>query len=99
MTLAFDPPPTVDCPLARLDPRWKLAALAVAAAAAAAVQSPGPALAALAAALGLAIAARLPVRWYVGRLGALAVALVPFAVIMPIVQGWSGARLAGLLSA
>src|SRR4051794_17853230 len=99
MTLAFDPPPTVDSPLARLDPRWKLAALAVAAAAAAGVQSPGPVLAALGGALGLAIVARLPGRWYLGRLGALAVALVPFAVVMPIVQGWSGARLAGLLTA
>jgi cobalt/nickel transport system permease protein len=99
MTLAFDPPPTVDSPVARLDPRWKLAALAAAVAAAAAVHSPGPALAALGGALLLALVSRLPPRWYFGRLGALAMALAPFAIVMPIVQGMAGARLAGLLAA
>src|SRR5437763_7473496 len=54
MTLAFDPLPAVDSPIARLDPRWKLAALVVAAAAVAAVQSPAPAVSAFVAALGLA---------------------------------------------
>jgi cobalt/nickel transport system permease protein len=98
MTLAFDPPPAVDSPLARLDPRWKLAALAVAAGAAAAVQSPGPAIAALAGALVLAAVARLPAWWFAGRIGALALALVPFAVIMPVVEGWDGVRIAGLLA-
>ncbi len=99
MTLAFDAPPVADSPLARLDPRWKLAGLALAAAAAATVQSPAPAVVALAAALLLAAAARLPARWVAGRLGAVAVALAPFAVIMPLVQGWAGARLAALLVA
>jgi cobalt/nickel transport system permease protein len=99
MTLAFDPPPAVDSPLARLDPRWKLAAFAVAAAAAAAVQSPGPAVAALGGALLLAVVARLPPRWFAGRLLALAAALAPFAIVMPLVQGAAGARLAGLLAA
>ncbi|HEY1376749.1 MAG TPA: energy-coupling factor transporter transmembrane component T, partial [Gemmataceae bacterium] len=99
MTLRFDPPPVAESAITRLDPRWKLAALALAAAAAATVQSPGPAVAALAGALLLAAIARLPGRWFFRRLGALAVALVPFAVVMPLVQGWEGARLAGLLAA
>jgi cobalt/nickel transport system permease protein len=99
MTLAFDPPPAVDSPIARLDPRWKLAGIAVAAAAAAAVQSPGPALAALAGALLLSVVARLPARWFAGRLFALALALAPFAIVMPLVQGMAGARIAALLAA
>jgi cobalt/nickel transport system permease protein len=99
MTLALDPPPVADSPIARLDPRWKLAGFALGGAVAAAVRSPGPALAALVAALVLAVVARLPARWYLARLGALAAALVPFAVIMPLVQGMAGARLAGLLAA
>jgi cobalt/nickel transport system permease protein len=99
MTLALDPPPVADSPIARLDPRWKLAALAVVAAAAAAVQSLGPALAVLVAGLLLAAVARLPARWMLRRLGALVLALLPFAVIMPLVQGMAGARLAGLLAA
>jgi cobalt/nickel transport system permease protein len=99
MTLALAPPPVADSPIARLDPRWKLAGLAVVAAAAAAVRSPGPALAALAGALLLAAVARVRLHWFLPRLGAVAVALLPFAVIMPIVQGLAGARLAGLLAA
>jgi cobalt/nickel transport system permease protein len=99
MTLTFDPPPTVASPIARLDPRWKLAGLAMAAAGVAALQSPGSAAVALFGALLLAMIARLPARWYFGRLGTLALALAPFAIIMPLVQGISGVRLAALLAA
>jgi cobalt/nickel transport system permease protein len=99
MTLALDLPPPVDSPIARLDPRWKLGALALAGAAAAAVRSPGPAVAAFAAALILAVIARLPADWLLRRLGASAIALLPFVIVMPLVNGLAGARLAGLLAA
>ena len=99
MTLALQPPPVANSPIARLDARWKLAGLVAVAGAAAAVRSPGPALAALAFALLLAAIARLPVRWLLRRLGVVAAAVAPFAVIMPFFQGMAGARLAGLLAA
>ncbi len=95
---ALTPPPIADSPISRLDARWKLAALALMGAAAAAVQSLGPALAALAVAMLLAAIARLPPRWLLVRLGALAITLLPFIVIMPLVEGMAGARLAGLLT-
>ncbi len=99
MTLVFDALPAADSPLRRLDPRWKLAAVVAAVAAAALVQTLLPALAALAGALVLAAAARLPAGWLLGRLGALAVALGPLVVLLPLVQGTTGGRLALLLAA
>lgn len=99
MTLALDPPPVADSLIAHLDPRWKLAGLALAGAAAAAVRSLGPALTALAVGLLLVAIARLPARWLLGRLGALALVLAPFAAIMALAQGFPGIRLAGLLAA
>jgi cobalt/nickel transport system permease protein len=99
MTLVLAPPPVADSPIARLDARWRFAALALAAAGAAAVRSLGPALAALSIAMLFAAVARLPARWLLRRLGALAAALLPFAVIMPLMDGMAGARLAGLLAA
>ena len=98
MTLALDPPPVTDSPLARLDPRWKLAGLAIAVVATAAVRSTGPAAAALAAALMLTAFARLPPAWLARRIGGLMIALAPFAVVMPLVDGVNGARLAALLA-
>jgi cobalt/nickel transport system permease protein len=97
MTLALAPPPVTDSPLARLDPRWKLAGLAIAVVATAAVRSPWPAAAALVAALILTAFARLPPAWLVLRLGGLMIALLPFAVVMPLVDGVDGLRLAALL--
>jgi cobalt/nickel transport system permease protein len=99
MTFVLDPPPIANSPVSRLDPRWKLSALVVAAAAAAASQTLGPAMGAFTVALLLAVVAQLPGRWFLGRLGALTVALVPFAVIMPLVDGFAGLRMAGLLGA
>jgi cobalt/nickel transport system permease protein len=99
MSLALEPPPIVDSPIARLDPRWKLAALAFAAAAAAALRSPGPALTTFGATLFLAGVARLPIAWILRRLGTLAIALAPFAIIMPLIEGWAGVRLTGLFAA
>jgi cobalt/nickel transport system permease protein len=97
MTLAFDPPPSGDSPLHRLDPRWKLAALGPAALAAAVVQSLPAALAALIGAAILAAVAHLPGWWLARRLGALALALAPLVILLPLVQGLEGARVALLL--
>jgi cobalt/nickel transport system permease protein len=98
MTLPFDPPPIADSPLARLDPRWRLAGLLVAAAAAAIPRTIPAATAACAGAIALAIVARLPVRWVCRRYVALAFFLGPFVVLLPILQGGDGARLAVLVS-
>ena len=98
MTLAFDPPPVGDSVLARLDPRWRLAALAVAAAAAALPRTVPAAAGAFAGAMALAVVARLPAGWVLRRYAALAVFLGPFIVLLPILQGGEGGRLAVLVS-
>jgi cobalt/nickel transport system permease protein len=83
MTLTFASLPTVASPLRRLDPRWKLAALALAGAAVAALRTLPAAALALAGALLLAALARLPWRWYLARLGAVALFIAPFALVLP----------------
>ena len=80
MTLLFTPPPRTASPLGRLDPRWKLAAVALAAVAAAVVHTPAAALAALAGAALLAVLGRLPLRWSLTRVGAAAFVVAVFAV-------------------
>jgi cobalt/nickel transport system permease protein len=110
MTLYASPPPCPDSPLRRLDPRWRLAALLLAALAAALVRTLPAGLAALLGAVLLAWLARLPPRWYLGRLGVLAGLLALFALPLPFLvggePGWAwgplrvslpGAVLAGLL--
>jgi cobalt/nickel transport system permease protein len=91
MTLSFAALPCPDSPLRRLDPRWKLAAVLAAAAAVAALHTWPAALAALAGALLLAALGRLPPRWYLGRLGAVALFLLLFAGSLPFLltgPGW-----------
>jgi cobalt/nickel transport system permease protein len=83
MTLALSLPPATDSPLGRLDPRWRLAALLGAAVAAAAVRTLPAAAIALAGAWLLALLARLPLRWYLGRLVAVAAVLLLFAAPLP----------------
>src|SRR5262245_12031586 len=83
MTLSFDLPAPSASPLGRLDPRWKLAALLLAAAAAAALRGVGPAAAALAGAWVLAALARLPLRWYLVRLGVVLLFLGLFVGFLP----------------
>ena len=80
MTLIFTPPPRTDSPLSRLDPRWKLVAVASAAAAAAVVHTPPAAAAALAGAALLAALGRLPPRWCLTRVGAAVLFVAVFAV-------------------
>ena len=98
MTLAFDPPPTADSLLARLDPRWRLAGLVVAAAAAALPRTVPAAAAACVGAIALAVLAHLPARWVFRRYAALTLFLGPFIVLLPILQGGEGARLAVLVT-
>ena len=68
MTLAFDLPAIQESCVTRMDPRWKLAALAPAAVAVALLRTVPPAALALVAALLLAALARLPASWLVRRL-------------------------------
>jgi cobalt/nickel transport system permease protein len=83
MTLALDPFPCPNSPLSRLDPRWKLAALTLAAAAVAFLHTLPAAALALAGAVTLLLLARLPPRWWVRRLGLVALLLGPFALTCP----------------
>jgi cobalt/nickel transport system permease protein len=68
-----------------LDPRWKLAALLLAALAVSTLQHVPAAATALAGAVLLAVLARLPVRWYLARVGAVAAFLFWFVLILPFV--------------
>jgi cobalt/nickel transport system permease protein len=83
MTLAFSTPPLTPSVLSRLDPRWKLASLLIAAAVVATLHTLPVAAAALAAALLLALLARLPPRWFLERLGAVALFLALFTLPLP----------------
>jgi cobalt/nickel transport system permease protein len=83
MTLAFSTPPRSRSFLSRLDPRWKLAALLLAAAVVATLHTLPAAGVAVAAALLLALLARLPARWFLERLGALALFLAIFTLPLP----------------
>lgn len=74
-----------DSPLGRRDPRWRFAALGLAILAVAFLRHVGPAAAALGDALLLAVAARMPAAWYRRRLAVLALALVPFLIVVPFV--------------
>jgi cobalt/nickel transport system permease protein len=90
MTRALDPPPCVDSPLCRLDPRWKLAALVLAAAQVSMFATLLPAVTALAGAWLLAGLARMPLGWYAARLAALGVVLLLFVVLLPFLLAGGG---------
>jgi cobalt/nickel transport system permease protein len=97
----FSPPPCADSPLARLDPRWRLAALLLAMLAAALLRTLTAALPALAGALLLAALAQMPWRWFAGRLLLVAVPLAFFVLPLPLLsQGelLEGVRLAALFA-
>jgi cobalt/nickel transport system permease protein len=87
VTPAFKHPDVPASPVARWDARWKLAALAAAALGAAALTRLGPSAAALGLAAALLLASRLPGRWVRGRLGLLAVAALPFPLVLPFTHG------------
>jgi len=90
MTLALDHLAGTRSPLRRLDPRWKLAALVAAAFAVAALRTLPAALAALAGAVLLVAVSRLPLRWYLGRLGSLGLLLLLFVVLLPFLLDGPG---------
>lgn len=73
-----------DSPFARLDARWKLAALVLAAFAVAALRSAVVLAVALGLALSLAAVARVPGRWFRDRVGMLLLSLAPFLVLLPL---------------
>jgi cobalt/nickel transport system permease protein len=83
MTLAVDLPPCTDSLLGRRDPRWKLAAIAPAAVAASFPRAWPAVLLALAGAWLLALLARLPLRWYLRRVGVVLSFLALFVVPLP----------------
>ena len=77
--------------VSRLDPRWKLAALAPAIAAVACLRSAPMLAAALVLSLALLIGSRFSSRFLLGRLGAFALFLLPFLLIVAAVKwpdGW-----------
>ena len=83
MTLAFDHPGVPPSPLSLLDPRWKLVALLPAAGLVCALRTWPASLTALVAAAGLVALARLPLRWYLFRLSAVALFLALFVILLP----------------
>jgi cobalt/nickel transport system permease protein len=112
MTLALDHLPQPDSLLSRLDPRWKLAALALATLSVAFLHTLTAAAMAMAGALLLVALAGLPLRWYLYRLGGLALFLLMFVAVLPFILhdggpclalgslriSWYGVRVAVLLS-
>jgi cobalt/nickel transport system permease protein len=90
MTIGFDPLPCPDSPLRRLDPRWKLAGLLLCTALIAAVRTLPPAGVGLLGALILAVVARLPWRWYLGRLAAVGLFVALFTVPLPFLLSGPG---------
>jgi cobalt/nickel transport system permease protein len=106
MTLAFDLP---DCPpsfVQRLDPRWKLAGVVTAAVSITLLQAVATSASALFAALLFVACARLPMGWYLRRLG---LAMVMFAILLiwlpldvvdgRLVLSWAGVERLGVLTA
>lgn len=107
MTLSLEHLTPRDSPLARFDPRWKLAALVLAILAFAALRTLAASAVAFGTALTLARVGRLPRQWVRARLLLVGVALVPFLIILPLtVEGpttweWGGLRFsaAGVVAA
>lgn len=86
MQVRFSPPPLTDSPLARLDARWRLAALLPLLAVTAAVRSLPAAAAALTLAALLTALARPPRRWFLARLGVAAAVLAAFVLPLPLLS-------------
>jgi cobalt/nickel transport system permease protein len=83
MTLALKHLPLPDSLLSRLDPRWKLAGLAFATLSVALLHTLATVSLAFAGTLVMVVLSRLPLRWYLSRLGALATLLLIFVVLLP----------------
>jgi cobalt/nickel transport system permease protein len=85
MTLAIDFFPRAVSPIHRLDARWKLAAIVLAVTGAAVLQTLPAAAAALLIAVLLAFLSRLPLAWYLTRVGSVAFVLGLFTIFLPLV--------------
>src|SRR5438105_568866 len=72
-----------ESPLARLDPRWKFAALVLVCAVTAILQTLPSALLATVMALGFAAVSRLPLSWYLRRIGPALIFLAVFTAPLP----------------
>lgn len=70
--------------IARWDARWRLAAIVLTIGAVAALRKPLVVVSAFAFALSFALAARVPRRWFLARLGVLLFTLLPFLIILPL---------------
>jgi len=90
MTLAFDALDMSDSPLARLDPRWKLAALAIIILVTGFLRTVPTIVMVLAISVLLLALARLPRQFLFWRLGTFLLLLAFFLVFLPITQGWEG---------
>jgi len=90
MSAALALPPCPDSPIARLDARWRLAALTVAVLIVPTLRTLPTAVVALLGAVLLAVLAHLPRRWAIARLGTLLLVLVPFLIWVPLVGGAAG---------
>jgi cobalt/nickel transport system permease protein len=100
MTLGSVLLPTPDSPLRRIDARWKLAALILAMIAVIPLRELTTAGTAFGTVLVLAWLGRLPLRWYLMRLGVMVLLLSPFLLTLPlVVPGWGGVSLALVLAA
>src|SRR6266446_7829798 len=91
MTLSFDLFPQTESVIHGLDPRWKLAAVLLAVIGIVFLQTLPAAAGALFLGVILVGISRLPARWYLTRVGVVAVFLALFAVsFLFIVQGTEG---------
>ncbi len=86
MQVRFALPPVADSPLARLDARWRLAALLGAIAAVACLRTPPAAGLALLLALFLAGLARVDRRWFLARLFVILLLLLVFVAPIPLLS-------------
>jgi cobalt/nickel transport system permease protein len=84
MTLKIQTLPAPELPFGRLDARWKLVAFVVAAVCVLLLRHVTTAAVALGAALVVALACRLPWRWFVARLGAVAGFLALVFLVLPL---------------
>lgn len=94
MTLAYRAPNIPDSPLARWDPRWKLAGLLLLALGITTLRSPWLTALGLVIALVLALLARIPRRQLVERMVVLGLGLLPLVLVLPLSlegegRGWS----------
>lgn len=88
----------MDLPFARFDPRAKLIGMLVAVGAVAALQAMPSAVVALVAGIAVAAAARVPMTALIYRLGLVAIAVAPVALLLPLYSGEAGFALGSTIA-